>query len=277
MPAYLKNAITERVTAAAKRSQHYPDPMRDPVSRDELINLYALGSIALAAQTILFSAEQAEVFAELSQAYTETLEYALPFAQVLLEFTEPVTVGGRPLLGIALSHDEYDRAELEQFAARQGWAIAPTAQPLADHAELHYAIAVYADSFAERIAWRVDNRQILFDDQAGAESAIKNLAIACIGYINCENITLAHHPVDEKVNRKRVAKGKRLLEPYYTCHIRGVQYAPGDSQVQGSKHAIRYDVRGHFRRSSGGKTAWVRAHQRGLSNELYVPKVYKAD
>jgi len=56
-----------------------------------------------------------------------------------------------------------------------------------------------------------------------------------------------------------------------------VQYAPGDSRGQGSRHAIRYDVRGHFRRLAGGKTTWVRAHQRGLSNELYVPKVYKAD
>jgi len=52
MPAYLKNAITERVTAAAKRYRGHPDPMHDPVSRDALINLYALGSIALAAQTI---------------------------------------------------------------------------------------------------------------------------------------------------------------------------------------------------------------------------------
>lgn len=276
MPAHLKHTITDRINAAAKRYQGVPDPMSIPAIRNELINLYALGSITMAAHTILFSSEQAEVFAGLAEGYTESLEYALPFEQVLLEFTEPVPWGDRQLLGIALSHDEYDQAEFESFAAERNMIIEQPAQPLADHTELHYAIAVYADEFAERIAWRVDDRQILFDDRPVADAAVKNLAIACIGYINCENVTLERHAVDERINRKRVRKGKKPLEPYYTCHIRGVSYA-GEGAGTGAKHGIRYDVRGHFRRLATGKTIWVRAHQRGLANELYVPKVYKVD
>ena len=82
--------------------------------------------------------------------------------------------------------------------------------------------------------------------------------------------------VPEAVNRKREAKGKSRLEPYYVCRIKGVQY---DSHAtgEGAKHGIRYDVRGHFRRLDTGKTIWVRSHQRGLANELYVPKVYKVE
>ena len=68
------------------------------------------------------------------------------------------------------------------------------------------------------------------------------------------------------------------LEPYYVCRIRGVQYdSAGNPAGEGSKHGIRYDVRGHFRRMTNGKTTWVRAHQRGLANELYIPKTYVVD
>ena len=59
------------------------------------------------------------------------------------------------------------------------------------------------------------------------------------------------------------------------CRIRGVQYdSEGYEKGAGVKHGIRYDVRGHFRRLETGKTIWVRPHQRGLQNELYVPKTY---
>jgi hypothetical protein len=53
---------------------------------------------------------------------------------------------------------------------------------------------------------------------------LRNLAIACIACINCENI-----------------------------------------------------VRAHFRRLPNGKLTWVRAHQRGLAYELYVPSVRKVE
>lgn len=128
MPAHLKHTITDRINAAAKRYQGVPDPMSIPAIRNELINLYALGSVTMAAHTILFSSEQAEVFAGLAEGYTESLEYALPFEQVLLEFTEPVPWGDRQLLGIALSHDEYDQAEFESFAAERNMIIEQPAQ-----------------------------------------------------------------------------------------------------------------------------------------------------
>jgi hypothetical protein len=276
--ARLKNWVTDRANqVAAGLEKGGSDPMQNPAQREELINTYSLTSIALAAQTILFSSEQARVFADLAGKYAEALDYKLPFPQTLIEFTEPVEMQGRALLGIALSEDTFSRAEFDQFAKERGMLVIDQgSEDLEDNTELHYAIGVYQDGQIERIGWRVDNRKVLFDLGTDAKIAIKNLAIACIGYINCENVEIERQAADEKVNAKRAKKGKRLIEPYYICRVRGVTYGEGGSQRTGGKHGVRYDVRGHFRRLET-KTIWVRGHQRGLANELYVPKVYQVD
>lgn len=271
MIAKLKHLVIDRMNAAAGAA---PLGAANADQRAELVNLYALGAVLMHAQTILFPAEQAAVFTELSEQYTETLDYRLPFDQVLIEFMQPVKVHGQDLLGIALSQDTFNRDDFNRFAAERNMVV-DDAATLPDNAELHVAIGVFADTMS-RTTWQVSNRQSLFD--ASADATVKNLAIACIGFINCENITLERQVADAKVNRKRAAKGKRQIEDYYLCRIRGVQYGAGGSgEATGRSVGFRFDVRGHFRRLATGRTTWVRAHQRGVEHELYRPKTYRVD
>jgi len=241
--------------------------------RDEFINAYALSAILLHAKTIFFPALQAQVFAALSHEYTDRLRYSLPFDAVLLQFSEPVEVSGRKLIGIALAADVWDQADYEKFASMY---TAQAAAVLPDQTELHQAIGVFEDGYTKAL-WQVHDREMVFD--ADADAVIKNLAIACIGYINCENVTLqANQTVDDKANRKRAAKGKAPILPIYICRLRGAQYdGAGDSGTSGRHVGFRFDVRGHFRQLADGRTTWVQAHQRGVAHELYVPKIYQAD
>lgn len=268
MIAKLKNATIDRINAFADA---HADGI-DEASRDALVTLYSLGAMLTGAQTILFPAEQAEVFAELSHEYADRLDYALPFPCVLVEFLAPVPVGGRALLGLALAEDAHDRAAFNEFAARHTVIGEPVDLP--DGTVLHNCVAVFTDGY-ERILWQVANRQTIFDGETTMHARCKNLAIACIAYINCENVMLERSEADAAVNRKRERKGKKPLEPYHLCRILGVQYERGECGT-GAGHRIRYDVRGHFRRMVGGRLTWVRPHQRGVANEVYVPKVYKA-
>ena len=146
---------------------------------------------------------------------------------------------------------------------------------------LNNVVVVYDSGDWDRFGWMSeDHSEFVMSPEEEANDfflLLKRLAVACIGYINCENVYLHEEgKVPDKVNRKREAKGKSRLEPYYTCRIRGVNY---DSVATGTcvAHSIRYDVRGHFRKLTTGKTTWVRPHQRGVHNELYVPKTYKVE
>ena len=253
----------------------------------------------LPSQTILFSAEQCEVFWRLmAKGDMPALEYRLPFQDVLLEFTKPVTVmapeGNRSVLGMVLNQVEFDRKTYEENVASVMKADAilgftsetrtvPFDWSRSSTGIVNRITLVDTDFFVETMVWtsqadyaEVDRR--VPDDLLDWRMKFKALAIACIGYINCENIYLHREgEVSESVNAKRERKGKSRLEPYYVCRIRGVQYDKAESTGHGTAHGIRYDVRGHFRRLTGGKTTWVRPHQRGLANELYVPKTYLVD
>ncbi len=273
MQAHLKNTIVDRINAFADKHNRN-DIASDERRRADFVNMYALGAILLHAKTILFPAEQAAVFAALSHDYTDRLNYALPFPEVLIEFIDPVPIDSQQLLGIALCQDVIERNKFEKFISETGIEVTGKTE-LPESSEVHQAIGVYMDGFT-KVIWQVNNRKIMFDKDADAK--LKNLAIACIGYINCENVTLERQEVDEKINRKRLAKGKKSLDPFYLTKIKGYQYDNGERGAPTGQHvSYRFDVRGHFRRYESGKTVWVKPHQRGLEHELYKPKVYVAE
>lgn len=296
----------QKRAAAIRASQR----LGDPYTVEEVegaffrqVNDYANAlDIARFAQTVIFSSEQAGVFSSIAESYTEGLDYKLPFQDVFIQFDKPVrskmpmTINGGSssfVAGILLRQIEQDTEKYKQYVARSfeeakamgfpDFRIQNIAPTTAKTFIQNVAIAVYESFHVMRFSWQLEaTDDVVFSyirDSAALDNAhwLKNMAIACVGYINCENVYLEKQgEVDEAVNRKREVKGKSRLEPYYVCRIRGVQY---DSHAtgEGSKHGIRYDVRGHFRRLETGKTIWVRPHQRGLQNELYVPKVYKVE
>lgn len=254
------------------------------------------------AKTILFSGEQAQVFTKVHRSYVDTLDFKLPFPEVLLQFTCPVKIDYQlrsdrdydrgSLIAMALSQDEIGRSDFERYVRnseehRRKYDLPPNKTINVEFNSDGFTVVnrvcfLYEDWGTEYIGWHSAHTQEFLADedkvQGEAMAIWQNVAIACIGYVNCENIHLHREgEVAESVNAKRERNGKSRLEPYYVCRIRGVQYDKTDATGTGSAHGIRYDVRGHFRRLTTGKTTWVRPHQRGLANELYVPKVYLVD
>jgi hypothetical protein len=248
-------------------------------------------------QTIIFSAEQAEIFSEVTKDYTDLLDYRLPFSDTFIQFTRPIPVKninkrelgigeGDDLVGLVLRQVVIDQ-EVQDAVLSGRYHFPEKSAPLGSY--LNIGVAIWSDFEQSLFGWVSGSTDELLSSHVDdllspadprtqinrMKIGFKWLAISCIGYINCENIYLHKEGgATEAINAKRERKGKGRLDPYYVCRIRGVQYDGNGETGTGAAHGIRYDVRGHFRRLSNGKTTWVRPHQRGLANELYVPKTY---
>ncbi len=249
--------------------------------RADVIDLGVTLIVAREAKAILFASEQALALKPALDRFAEEMrEYRLPFPCVMLQFTEPIPESA--LLASVEQTEDMRRAGIEEdkivalFLGQETDAAGGT---------INSASAWFATTAVNRVSWREHARahlRLLPGVDTTNEAArrnkeqIRNLAIACIAYINCENIRLERQTVAEKINRKRAREGKRVLEAYYLCRLRPSQGAAA-ADDSGAGHSFRYDVRGHFRRLPDGKLTWVRAHQRGLAHELYKPKVYKVE
>ena len=239
------------------------------------------------AQTVIFSSEQVGVFFDISKSYTDSLNYRLPFDFVFLQFTKSMKISfGNEVMqayGMLLSQYEATEDDRSITIVDEGdikfkdVRLSEIDGPLYFNSVAVIGVDRTGGMVAHQNSW-FSGEELLFQSiDVDKDDMTIPVAIACIGYINCENVYLHREDVPDKVNRKREAKGKSKLEPYYVCRIRGVNYDGNGTTGEGSSHGIRYDVRGHFRRLATGKTTWVRAHQRGLANELYVPKTYLVD
>lgn len=297
---------TEALRRARKSAGSTGRIMRgdQPISLDELnrdlVSLADAGHSAERSKIILFDKEQADVFLSMimQSEFIPALDYRTPFENTWLQFSAPLEIpspnelGNERVCALCLTQNELDRDGYRQVVnsvRRADVMYGHNSQIIsADYSESTSVIfnsvrVVFSDLDSGAIVWNSQDETIFHSEHVSDtvltwEDYIRRLASACIGYINCENVYLESvGGAPESVNRKREAKGKRRLEPYYVCRIRGVSYDKSDTSGTGSRHGIRYDVRGHFRRLADGKTIWVRAHQRGLANELYIPKIYKVD
>lgn len=242
------------------------------------------------AQTVIFPKEQAEVFLALGDTYSDSLDYRLPFDVVHMQFASPVSMLFEDDLHLGLESMILTQANMSASSLKSSkltfFARADGEDRAIDLTETNEDLYVNTVFFvARKVAngspvvfktyWFSGAYQSILED-GPTNSLFKPLAIACVGYINCENIYLHKEgEVSDKINRKREREGKKILEPYYVCRIRGVEYdSNGEPTGEGAHHGFRYDVRGHFRKLVTGKTTWVRPHQRGLQHELYIPKTY---
>lgn len=295
-------AVENKQNVLAKiNGEQYVVPYGNPTDMlEQAKEFLKFCDIAKDAKTILFSAEQAEVFVDISRSHRDSLDFRLPFEHVFLQFSKPLRVpytkradndfDRGSVVAMAIGQIQKDKhqveADIKRRSVEQREGIFGTvleykhiSLPDSEEVFINTVSIVYEDLGTETARWATGAETIFADDPLRSDMITlwRNVAVACIGYINCENVYLESvGGAPGSVNRKREAKGKRRLEPYYVCRIRGVSYDKSDTSGTGSKHGIRYDVRGHFRRLEG-KTIWVRAHQRGLANELYIPKVYKVD
>lgn len=237
------------------------------------------------AQTVIFDVYQAQVLWEAGNDYLEQLDFRLPYENLFIQFSRPFTVKNldeqeEQVVGFLLNQSVMTQEAIafsQEFAKNAIGMVVPAMR----EGDIHNTvIVVFGDYNLRKLTWITSTHEELFQKTETERlynywNSLRNLVVACVGYINCENIVLEKNSVDEKVNRKRTKSGKKVLESYYTCRIRKSKYSTNDYAKQtGYHHSFRYDVRGHFRRLVNGKTTWVRSHQRGLQHELYVPKTY---
>lgn len=261
---YIKGAKRLLEIYAPQSTDHL---LLDEEKRERLSDKFHLWQhkyrIALDSQVIVFDCEQIKVFWELicKGEFSPALDYKLPFENTWIQFSDAVVL---------------DRDDTEAWPDLGNTAILLTQQD----SGFNQIVLIHEEHDDELLAWNSSNLEDVSElgvvHGATVAERYRLLAAACVAYINCENIYLQKEgEVSEAINAKRQRKGKSKLEPYYVCRIRGVQYdSNGYEKGAGIKHGIRYDVRGHFRHLDTGKTIWVRPHQRGLQNELYVPKTY---
>ena len=100
-----------------------------------------------------------------------------------------------------------------------------------------------------------------------------------MAYMTARGIHLVAEPLPRNL-RRQVERGK-IPNPWYVIRAEhpSPRYPKGQEPVNGVRHGYRYDVIGHFRigqyRLADGsyrtRRSWVRPHQRGLANEIYLP------
>lgn len=233
------------------------------------------------AQVIVFPAETALALVPAIRRFAEQLDFRLPFPSVMFQFSAPIAETDL----LAQEKDEPDKI--------QALVVSQTENGINNASIWFESTAVNRAQWANESVTPLrisptaveeeDSDLYVMDNLTPAEVKIRNkeiirlLAVAMVAYINCDNVVLEHQAVDERINRKRAAKGKRPLAPYYTCAIRGVRYEPGESNPTGRKVGFMFAVRGHFRRLESGRTIWVHAHYRGVEHgaESAKPKAYE--
>jgi hypothetical protein len=249
--------------------------------------------IAAQAHTVLFRADQVLALRPALERFAESVEYRLPFESVILQFDHPIP---EALFFEVENPEQNDPQALavvagmwaESGLALHGWtptdgdAVAALLlmQTEFDGVLHNQAIAFFASTAINRVHWQGGDLTWLPNtDRTHAENkrTLRNLAVACVAYMTCINLTLEKHAPPEKVQKRRAKDGKPPLLPYYTVEVAPAYREKGETGDGSAKHGFRYDVAGHFRRLSAGRLIWVRPHQRGLAHELYVPSVRKVE
>jgi hypothetical protein len=112
-----------------------------------------------------------------------------------------------------------------------------------------------------------------------------NLLYWMFAYTMAKSVEIIELPTSRQV-RRALARDNRVPNPWHVVRVepKRVKGKPEVVGASGIKHSYRYDVIGHLRfakrkTKDGYKDSieWVSDHQRGLENELYIPKTYKVE
>ncbi len=120
-------------------------------------------------------------------------------------------------------------------------------------------------------------------EDSGHANRLLRMSVNLLYFLSAENQTFVRvRP--EHVNRHGLPRSSKefYITPAQSPHYR---YLLGVNKGSGSKHSIKYDVRGHFRhltderfeRNEDGtvRIIWIDEHQRGVENIEYKPHVRK--
>jgi hypothetical protein len=105
-------------------------------------------------------------------------------------------------------------------------------------------------------------------------------------YTMAKSVRVVEEPLSRQVRRWHERKNVPLPKPWHIVKLEPKFSHGGETaQNEGQRHRYRYDVVGHLRfgrhpRADGTFSEtieWVPPHQRGLENELYIPKTYRVE
>lgn len=275
----------------------------NPIARlgyPDAVDYAILFMVAKTAQTFLFDTEQIRLFLRTVDRKIPPRTVQPPFPSMVVQFTEPLPEE-------ELTSGTYTWAsEIEMGETRSagdfitGLVIAfPEAgdvlRALDDYRVAGEEIADFANVFLfyksgalNRAAMRLDgdgSHTGNYTEGSATPEAdrdkqrICNLAMLVLSYLNSPGIETQRVEAHPNIQKRRQKDRKPPIEPYYVCRASKKVYVSVEERTEPSgRHvSFRFDVQGHFRRYKDGRAVWIKAHQRGLEHERYVPKVYRID
>lgn len=110
------------------------------------------------------------------------------------------------------------------------------------------------------------------DVVVGVQAGIYSMRAFCCA-LNCSNVARESHSAPEKVQKKRIARGKAPLFSYWTLDVMGDDQRSG--HLGGTHASPRVHLRrGHPRQYAPGKYTWVQPHAVGNKSLGMVHKDY---
>lgn len=231
---------------------------------------------------ILFDSQQASLFGQISN---ETPNFSskiqMPFETFYLEFTHPVCLPFQQpgykdyLRGILVKKMEVDDEYLMTFFLTS-----------------FNEVDTSSDEFVDRSWYFKFNSKEMIRKQESYDqwwldyvSNGLNFFYWILLYMMCKSVKIQ----EEKLTRqmKRNFERKSIIpKPWHKVILEPKYYKSNRNKLDQSsyKQTFRYDVIGHLRfnrhKTKNGwreVVEWIPAHQRGLDNELYIPKTYQVN
>ena len=102
-------------------------------------------------------------------------------------------------------------------------------------------------------------------------------------YMMAKSVVVVEEPLSRQ-QRRWFTSHPKLPKPWHIVKVEP-KFTSGSEEGSGRSHSYRYDVIGHLRfahhklrdGSNYHGIEWIRPHQRGLDNALYIPKTYKVE
>jgi hypothetical protein len=257
--------------------------------------------VAKTAQTFLFDTEQIRLFLRTIDKKIPPRTVEPPFPSMVIQFTEPMpeeeltsgtyTWASEIEMGVTHSTGDFITGLVIAFSesgdvmqvAQEDYRVA--GEEIADYVNV---FLFYKSGALNRSALRLDgdgSHTANYTEGSATPEAdqdkqrICNLAMLILSYLNSPGIEAEKVEAPAAIQKRRQRDGKKPIEPYYVCKVQKRHYvASGASGEPSGRHvSFRFDVAGHFRHYKDGRAVWIKAHQRGLEHERYIPKVYRID
>lgn len=113
--------------------------------------------------------------------------------------------------------------------------------------------------------WRDAGGCLHFEDMDGKQPPYENLvrwevAASVFNVLQCVNVRTLDNPAPEKLNAKRVARGKLPLYSFKTLHLHVPNERRQSAHLGGTHASPRLHLRrGHIRRLGEGRSIWVQS------------------